>query len=82
MSIDEEICTTTTTTTAAAAAAAAAAATKRYVEIWSYLDAEVLVLPPVFLPQHSVSVGRRCFVVVKQPARGHMCVGGFGCVCL
>jgi len=27
--------------------------------IWLYLDAEVLVLPPVFLPQDSVFVGRR-----------------------
>jgi len=26
---------------------------------WLYLDAEVLVLPPVFLPQDSVFVGRR-----------------------
>jgi len=28
-------------------------------EIRLYLDAEVLVLPPVFLPQDSVFVGRR-----------------------
>jgi len=27
--------------------------------LWLYLDAEVLVLPPVFLPQDSVFVGRR-----------------------
>jgi len=27
--------------------------------IWLYLDAEVLVLPPVFLPQDSVFVGCR-----------------------
>jgi len=26
---------------------------------WLYLDAEVLVLPPVFLPQDFVFVGRR-----------------------
>jgi len=29
------------------------------IAIWLYLDAEVLVLPPVFLPQDSVFVGRR-----------------------
>jgi len=32
--------------------------------IWLYLDAEVLVLPPVFLPQDSVFVGRR---LCRQP---------------
>ena len=30
-----------------------------YIYIWLYLDAEVLVLPPVFLPQDSVFVSCR-----------------------
>jgi len=30
---------------------------------WLYLDAEVLVLPPVFYPQDSCFVGRQLFVV-------------------
>jgi len=29
------------------------------IHLWLYLDAEVLVLPPVFLPQDAVFVGRR-----------------------
>jgi len=35
--------------------------------IWLYLDAEVLVLPPVFYPQDSCFVGRRLFVVNQLP---------------
>jgi len=41
-----------------------------YGEIWLYLDAEVLVLPPVFYPQDSCFVGRRLFVVNQLAARG------------
>ena len=39
----------------------------RYSGIWLYLDAEVLVLPPVFYPQDSCFVGRRLFVVNQLP---------------
>ena len=35
--------------------------------IWLYLDAEVLVLLPVFYPQDSCFVGRRLFVVNQLP---------------
>jgi len=38
--------------------------------LWLYLDAEVLVLPPVFYPQDSCFVGRRLFVVNQLAARG------------
>ena len=38
-----------------------------YVGIWLYLDAEVLVLPPVFYPQDSCFVGLRLFVVNQLP---------------
>jgi len=39
----------------------------RQLTIWLYLDAEVLVLPPVFYPQDSCFVGRRLFVVNQLP---------------
>ena len=38
-----------------------------YIYIRLYLDAEVLVLPPVFYPQDSCFVGRRLFVVNQPP---------------
>jgi len=38
-----------------------------FLPIWLYLDAEVLVLPPVFYPQDSCFVGRRLFVVNQLP---------------
>ena len=37
---------------------------------WLYLDAEVLVLSPVFYPQDSCFVGRRLFFVNQLAARG------------
>jgi len=40
---------------------------ERDTHIWLYLDAEVLVLPPIFYPQDSCFVGRRLFVVNQLP---------------
>jgi len=48
-----------------------------YVYIWLYLDAEVLVLPPVFLPQDSVFVGRRLH---RHPTPGRP-FPSFFCLC-
>jgi len=40
---------------------------QQHLPFWLYLDAEVLVLPPIFYPQDSCFVGRRYFVVNQLP---------------
>ena len=52
--------------------------------LWLYLDAEVLVLPPVFYPQDSCFVGRRLFVVgtnSRPPVPSFVCCVGVACPC-